>query len=128
MWQLSEVLCGECYHLSALLGSMLLVFSILSILSHFVTKIKRLPIQSLWGFLSVSIALSNRGTVVMESSLVRALTAIDQAIADRSRAEASCMGCMPCLFQDCGQHSGTCGEHIHIHITLNNHTRTCHVT
>ncbi|XP_053343119.1 serine protease 56 [Clarias gariepinus] len=57
---------------------------------------------------SVLKALSNRGTVVMEAALVRALTAMDQVIADRSRAEASCMGCMPCLFQDCGQHSGTC--------------------
>ncbi|XP_060722500.1 serine protease 56 [Tachysurus vachellii] len=55
-------------------------------------------------------ALSNKGTVVMEAALVRALTAIDQAIADRSRVEASCMGCMPCLFQDCGQHTETCGS------------------
>lgn len=65
--------------------------------------------------MSVSIALSNRGTVVMEAALVHALTAMDQVIADRSRAEASCMGCMPCLFQDCGQRLGTCGEHIHTH-------------
>ncbi|MCJ8745009.1 hypothetical protein PDJAM_G00125340 [Pangasius djambal] len=57
---------------------------------------------------SVLKALSNRGTMVMEAALVRALNAIDQAIADRNRAEASCMSCMPCLFQDCGQRSGTC--------------------
>lgn len=54
----------------------------------------------------------------MEAALVRALSAMDQAIANRNRAEASCMGCMPCLFQDCGQHTGTCGEQIHAH-TLN---------
>ncbi|XP_053083333.1 serine protease 56 [Pangasianodon hypophthalmus] len=59
---------------------------------------------------SVLKALSNRGTMVMEAALVRALNAIDQAIADRNRAEASCMSCMPCLFQDCGQRSGTCGS------------------
>ncbi|KAI5092892.1 serine protease 56, partial [Silurus meridionalis] len=57
---------------------------------------------------SVLKALSNRGTVVMEASLVRALTSMDQAIADMRRAEASCTGCIPCLFQDCGQRSGTC--------------------
>ncbi|TSY27762.1 Serine protease 56 [Bagarius yarrelli] len=57
---------------------------------------------------SVSVALSSRGTVVLEAALVRALSAIDRAISKRNRAEASCMGCLPCLFQDCGQLSGTC--------------------
>lgn len=73
----------------------------------------------------VSVALSNKGTVVMEAALVHALTAMDQAITDRSRAEAICMGCIPCLFQDCGQHSGACGEHIHTHKLNTTAARAC---
>ncbi|XP_049334936.1 serine protease 56 isoform X1 [Astyanax mexicanus] len=53
-------------------------------------------------------ALSDRGTVVMEAALTRALSAVDGAIAHRSKAEAGCRGCMPCLFQNCGQRSGAC--------------------
>ncbi|XP_051990920.1 serine protease 56 [Xyrauchen texanus] len=46
----------------------------------------------------------------MEAALSRALSAIDAAIADRSKAEAGCRGCVPCLFQDCGQRKGACGK------------------
>uniref|UniRef100_A0A673KTZ8 Peptidase S1 domain-containing protein n=1 Tax=Sinocyclocheilus rhinocerous TaxID=307959 RepID=A0A673KTZ8_9TELE len=39
-------------------------------------------------FLLLSAALSDRGTVVMEAALSRALSAIDAAVSDRSKAEA----------------------------------------
>ncbi|KAI7809418.1 serine protease 56 [Triplophysa rosa] len=54
--------------------------------------------------------LSERGTVVMEAALSRALSAVDSAVSDRSKAEAGCRGCVPCLFQDCGQQTGTCAS------------------
>ncbi|KAF4117692.1 hypothetical protein G5714_002245 [Onychostoma macrolepis] len=55
-------------------------------------------------------ALSDRGTVVMEAALSRALSAVDAAVSDRSKAEAGCRGCVPCLFQDCGQRKGACAS------------------
>ncbi|KAJ3595085.1 hypothetical protein NHX12_004390 [Muraenolepis orangiensis] len=55
-------------------------------------------------------ALSDRGTVVLEAALVRALSALEQASSERSRTEAGCRGCVPCLFQDCGQRSGSCSS------------------
>lgn len=61
-------------------------------------------------FLLLSTALSDRGTVVMEAALSRALSAVDAAVSDRSKAEAGCRGCVPCLFQDCGQRKGACGK------------------
>ncbi|CAJ1072119.1 uncharacterized protein prss56 [Xyrichtys novacula] len=39
-----------------------------------------------------------------------ALSALDRASSERSRAEAGCRGCVPCLFQDCGQLSGSCSS------------------
>ncbi|XP_017554624.1 serine protease 56 isoform X1 [Pygocentrus nattereri] len=53
-------------------------------------------------------ALSDRGTVVLEAALSRALSAVDGATAERSKAEAGCRGCIPCLFQNCGQRLGAC--------------------
>ncbi|KAL0966469.1 hypothetical protein UPYG_G00295660 [Umbra pygmaea] len=53
-------------------------------------------------------ALSDRGTVVLEAALTSALTALELATSERSQAEAGCRGCVPCLFQDCGQRSGPC--------------------
>nr|XP_029133224.1 serine protease 56 [Labrus bergylta] len=53
-------------------------------------------------------ALSDRGTVVLEAAMTSALSALDRASSERSRAETSCRGCVPCLFQDCGQLSGSC--------------------
>ncbi|KAK7163579.1 hypothetical protein R3I93_007587 [Phoxinus phoxinus] len=55
-------------------------------------------------------ALTDRGTVVMEAALSRALSAVDDAVSDRSKAEAGCRGCVPCLFQDCGQRKGACAS------------------
>ncbi|KAG7457076.1 hypothetical protein MATL_G00242670 [Megalops atlanticus] len=55
-------------------------------------------------------ALSDRGTVVLEAALTSALSALDQAVSERSRAESGCRGCVPCLFQDCGQRSGPCAR------------------
>ncbi|XP_061695559.1 serine protease 56 [Syngnathoides biaculeatus] len=40
--------------------------------------------------------------------MTSALSALDRASSERSRAEAGCRGCAPCLFQDCGQPSGSC--------------------
>ncbi|XP_061654624.1 serine protease 56 isoform X1 [Phyllopteryx taeniolatus] len=53
-------------------------------------------------------ALSDRGTVVLEAAMTSALSALDRASSERSRAEVGCRGCAPCLFQDCGQPSGSC--------------------
>ncbi|KAL6104473.1 prss56 [Pungitius sinensis] len=53
-------------------------------------------------------ALSDRGTVVLEAAMTSALSSLEQASSERSRAEAGCRGCVPCLFQDCGQLSGSC--------------------
>ncbi|XP_077370410.1 uncharacterized protein prss56 [Festucalex cinctus] len=55
-------------------------------------------------------ALSDRGTVVLEAAMTSALSALDRASSERSRAEAGCRGCAPCLFQDCGQPSGSCSS------------------
>ncbi|XP_019712348.1 uncharacterized protein prss56 isoform X2 [Hippocampus comes] len=55
-------------------------------------------------------ALSDRGTVVLEAAMTSALSALDRASSERSRAEAGCGGCAPCLFQDCGQPSGSCSS------------------
>ncbi|KAG5286018.1 hypothetical protein AALO_G00010070 [Alosa alosa] len=55
-------------------------------------------------------ALSDRGTVVLEAALTSALSALERAMSERSRAEAGCRGCVPCLFQDCGQRSGPCSS------------------
>ncbi|XP_017207703.4 serine protease 56 [Danio rerio] len=55
-------------------------------------------------------ALSDRGTVVMEAALSRALSAVDAAVSERSRAESGCRGCVPCLFQDCGQRKSACAS------------------
>ncbi|KAM8839473.1 uncharacterized protein prss56 [Synchiropus picturatus] len=55
-------------------------------------------------------ALSDRGTVVLEAAMSSALSAVDRASSERSRAEAGCRGCAPCLFQDCGQPSGACSS------------------
>uniref|UniRef100_A0AAV2JSN2 Peptidase S1 domain-containing protein n=1 Tax=Knipowitschia caucasica TaxID=637954 RepID=A0AAV2JSN2_KNICA len=48
-------------------------------------------------------ALSDRGTVVLEAAMTSALSALERASSEKSRAEAGCRGCVPCLFQDCGQ-------------------------
>ncbi|XP_037314704.2 uncharacterized protein prss56 [Pungitius pungitius] len=53
-------------------------------------------------------ALSDRGTVVLEAAMTSALSSLQRASSERSRAEAGCRGCVPCLFQDCGQLSGSC--------------------
>ncbi|XP_077471058.1 serine protease 56 isoform X1 [Stigmatopora argus] len=53
-------------------------------------------------------ALSDRGTLVLEAAMTSALSALDRASSERIRAEAGCRGCAPCLFQDCGQPSGSC--------------------
>lgn len=37
-----------------------------------------------------------------------ALSALERASSERSRAEAGCRGCVPCLFQNCGQLTGSC--------------------
>ncbi|KAF7662724.1 hypothetical protein LDENG_00227550 [Lucifuga dentata] len=55
-------------------------------------------------------ALSDRGTVILEAAMTSALSALDHASSERSRAEASCRGCVSCLFQDCGQQSGSCSS------------------
>ncbi|XP_067461782.1 uncharacterized protein prss56 [Thunnus thynnus] len=55
-------------------------------------------------------ALSDRGTVVLEAAMTSALSALERASSERSRAEAGCRGCVPCLFQDCGQQSGSCSS------------------
>ncbi|TKS79927.1 Serine protease 56 [Collichthys lucidus] len=55
-------------------------------------------------------ALSDRGTVVLEAAMTSALSALERASSERSRAEAGCRGCVPCLFQDCGQLSGSCSS------------------
>ncbi|GAA6234798.1 serine protease 56, partial [Lates japonicus] len=55
-------------------------------------------------------ALSDRGTVVLEAAMTSALSALEHAASERSRAEAGCRGCVPCLFQDCGQLSGSCSS------------------
>ena len=54
--------------------------------------------------------MSDRGTVVLEAALAGALSALERASSERGRAEAGCRGCVPCLFQDCGQRSGACCE------------------
>uniref|UniRef100_A0A8C7WQV6 Serine protease 56 n=1 Tax=Oryzias sinensis TaxID=183150 RepID=A0A8C7WQV6_9TELE len=53
-------------------------------------------------------ALSDRGTVVLEAAMASALSTLDRASSERSQAEAGCRGCVPCLFQNCGQLSGSC--------------------
>ncbi|XP_051256762.1 serine protease 56 isoform X2 [Dicentrarchus labrax] len=55
-------------------------------------------------------ALSDRGTVVLEAAMTSALSALERASSERSRAEAGCRGCVPCLFQDCGQLTGSCSS------------------
>ncbi|XP_054888695.1 uncharacterized protein prss56 [Poeciliopsis prolifica] len=55
-------------------------------------------------------ALSDRGTVVLEAAMTSALSALDRASAERSQTEAGCRGCAPCLFQNCGQLSGSCSS------------------
>lgn len=62
----------------------------------------------LYFLLLLSAALSDRGTVVLEAAMSGALSALERASSDRSRAEAGCRGCVPCLFQDCGQLTGPC--------------------
>nr|XP_055059391.1 serine protease 56 [Misgurnus anguillicaudatus] len=46
----------------------------------------------------------------MEAALSRALSAVDLAVSEGSKAEAGCRGCVPCLFQDCGQRKGPCAS------------------
>ncbi|XP_034038480.1 uncharacterized protein prss56 [Thalassophryne amazonica] len=53
-------------------------------------------------------ALSDRGTVVLEAAMASALSALERASSEKSRAEADCRGCVPCLFQDCGQQANSC--------------------
>ncbi|XP_029105993.1 serine protease 56 [Scleropages formosus] len=53
-------------------------------------------------------ALSDRGTVVLEAALASALSALERVASERRAAETTCRGCVPCLFQDCGQRSGPC--------------------
>ncbi|KAF3699285.1 Serine protease 56 [Channa argus] len=55
-------------------------------------------------------ALSDRGTVVLEAAMTSALSALERASSERSQAEAGCLGCVPCLFQDCGLHAGSCSS------------------
>ncbi|MED6292649.1 hypothetical protein CHARACLAT_002591 [Characodon lateralis] len=55
-------------------------------------------------------ALSDRGTVVLEAAMTSALFALEHASSDRSRAEAGCRGCVPCLFQNCGWLSASCSS------------------
>ncbi|XP_041848244.1 serine protease 56 [Melanotaenia boesemani] len=54
--------------------------------------------------------LSDRGTVVLEAAMASALSTLERASSERSRAEANCRGCVPCLFQNCGQLSGSCSS------------------
>nr|XP_054595516.1 serine protease 56 isoform X1 [Nothobranchius furzeri] len=53
-------------------------------------------------------ALSDRGTVVLEAAMASALSSLERGLSERSRAEAGCRGCLPCLFQNCGQLSVSC--------------------
>ncbi|KAM6918192.1 uncharacterized protein prss56 [Xenentodon cancila] len=53
-------------------------------------------------------ALSDRGTVVLEAAMASALSTLEHASSERNQAEASCRGCVPCLFQNCGELSGSC--------------------
>ncbi|XP_014898099.1 serine protease 56 isoform X1 [Poecilia latipinna] len=55
-------------------------------------------------------ALSDRGTVVLEAAMTSALSALERASAERGQTEAGCRGCAPCLFQNCGQLSGSCSS------------------
>ncbi|KAM4727488.1 uncharacterized protein prss56 [Anableps anableps] len=55
-------------------------------------------------------ALSDRGTVVLEAAMTSALSALERASSERRQAEAGCQGCIPCLFQTCGQLSGSCSS------------------
>ncbi|XP_069014120.1 uncharacterized protein prss56 [Embiotoca jacksoni] len=55
-------------------------------------------------------ALSDRGTVVLEAAMASALSTLERASSERSRAEAGCRGCVPCLFQNCGQLLGSCSS------------------
>ncbi|KAM4550899.1 uncharacterized protein prss56 isoform 2-T2 [Odontesthes bonariensis] len=55
-------------------------------------------------------ALSDRGTVVLEAAMASALSTLERASSERSQAEANCRGCVPCLFQNCGQLSGSCSS------------------
>ncbi|CAG5896776.1 unnamed protein product [Menidia menidia] len=55
-------------------------------------------------------ALSDRGTVVLEAAMASALSTLEGVSSERSRVEANCQGCVPCLFQNCGQLSGSCSS------------------
>uniref|UniRef100_A0A3B5AK98 Serine protease 56 n=1 Tax=Stegastes partitus TaxID=144197 RepID=A0A3B5AK98_9TELE len=45
------------------------------------------------------------------AAMTSALSTLESASSERSRAEADCRGCVPCLFQNCGQLSGSlCGQ------------------
>uniref|UniRef100_A0A8C3HS80 Serine protease 56 n=1 Tax=Chrysemys picta bellii TaxID=8478 RepID=A0A8C3HS80_CHRPI len=56
--------------------------------------------------LSLSAALSSRGTLVLEAALKSALVALEGALAKHERRLRECGECAPCLFGDCG----TCGR------------------
>ena len=40
--------------------------------------------------------------------MASALSTLERASSERSQAEANCRGCVPCLFQNCGQLFGSC--------------------
>ncbi|XP_028987625.2 serine protease 56 [Betta splendens] len=69
-----------------------------------------LSISNFLIFFYLCAALSDRGTVVLEAAMTSALSALERASSERSRAEAGCRGCVSCLFQDCGQRSGSCSS------------------
>lgn len=64
--------------------------------------------EMIFVFLPSFAALSDRGTVVLEAAMTNALFALERASSEKSRAEAACRGCAPCLFQDCGQSASCC--------------------
>ncbi|KAL2097057.1 hypothetical protein ACEWY4_006264 [Coilia grayii] len=101
---------------------MLLLWLLLSLLDHScgapaAREVYRMPQSALK-------ALSDRGTVVLEAALTSALSALDRAMSERSRAEAGCRGCAPCLFQDCGQRSGPCSPFLSWSLTASSDSDT----
>ncbi|XP_051943143.1 uncharacterized protein prss56 [Hippocampus zosterae] len=94
---------GACSDSMLVLGSLLLTGLGCLLAAPAGREVYRMPQSALK-------ALSDRGTVVLEAAMTSALSALDRASSERSRVEAGCRGCAPCLFQDCGQPSGSCSS------------------
>ncbi|OCT57628.1 hypothetical protein XELAEV_18003272mg [Xenopus laevis] len=88
----------------------LLCWALLLVLILILQHIDGAPVNKEHYRMSASIlqALSDRGTLILESALKTALQALDVAVKEQEQYQKVCNSCVPCLFPECTNSGGRC--------------------